>query len=64
MVEANLSGILTLLASHEVELIVIGGGAGVLLGLRRTTFDVDVVYSRNDANLKRLTAALQDHSPY
>jgi hypothetical protein len=64
MIEANLSGILSLLSSHGVQYIVIGGGAGILLGLARTTLDVDVVYSRDQANLERLVEALKDHQPY
>ncbi|RIK80922.1 MAG: hypothetical protein DCC67_08765 [Planctomycetota bacterium] len=64
MIEANLSGLLSVLSTHGVEYIVIGGGAGVLMGLARTTLDVDIVYSRDLANMQRLVAALQEHRPY
>ncbi len=64
MIEANFSGILTALVDAEVELILVGGGAGIAHGLARTTYDVDVVYARNDGNIERIVEALRDHSPY
>lgn len=64
MIEANISAILPLLAEHGVEFILIGGGAGIVHGLARATYDVDVVYARNDENLRRLVAALASHQPY
>jgi predicted nucleotidyltransferase len=52
------------LVSSGVEFIVVGGVAGVIHGAARATYDVDVVYRRDDANLDRLVAALAPFSPY
>jgi predicted nucleotidyltransferase len=63
-VEANFRDILPLLKRHEIQFIVIGGGAGVAYGLARTTYDVDVVYARSADNIRKLAAALQPYEPY
>jgi predicted nucleotidyltransferase len=47
-----------------VDYIVIGGWAGLIHGVARSTNDVDVVYNRSDENLQRLVAATQDLTPY
>jgi len=52
------------LVTGEVAFIVIGGVAAMLHGVARTTYDVDVVYSRDRANLARLAQALAPHAPY
>jgi predicted nucleotidyltransferase len=52
------SAILKTLADHGVDFIVVGGAAAVALGAPITTWDLDVVHSREDENLKRLKAAL------
>jgi predicted nucleotidyltransferase len=62
--EANFPEILPLLVRHQVRFIVIGGGAAIAHGAARTTYDVDVVYARDAANLGRLAAVLQPHQPY
>jgi hypothetical protein len=64
MIEANFAELLPLLARHGVKFILIGGGAGIAHGLGRTTYDVDVVYARDEANLDRIVAALVNHAPY
>ncbi len=64
MIEANFAELLPLLARHGVKFILIGGGAGIAHGLGRTTYDVDVVYARDEENLQRLVSALADQSPY
>lgn len=64
MVEANFPGILSQLGRHGVEFILIGGGAGIAYGLGRATYDVDVVYARDDRNLERIVEALRVHAPY
>ena len=56
--------LLPLLVRSGVEFILIGGVAGNIHGSARLTFDVDVVYARGSANLKRLAAMLQPHAPY
>jgi predicted nucleotidyltransferase len=51
--------ILRTLREEQVEFIVVGGVCGVLHGAPITTFDLDVVHSREPANLNRLTKALE-----
>jgi hypothetical protein len=47
------------LVDGRVEFIIIGGVAGQLLGSPLVTFDLDVCYSRDRANLERLTSVLK-----
>jgi predicted nucleotidyltransferase len=56
--------ILKTLRDGQVEFIVIGGVAGLAHGLARATFDIDVVYSRNRANIQRLVQTLKPYQPY
>lgn len=60
----NFAEILPLLAEHGVECILIGGGAGIAHGLARSTYDVDVVYSRAYANLERIANSLLPFHAY
>ncbi len=64
MPESNFSEILPLLVANQVRFIVIGGGAAIAHGAARLTYDVDVVYARDAANLAHLVAALRPHQPY
>jgi predicted nucleotidyltransferase len=50
--------LLQALDHHGVEFIVIGGVAGLAHGSSYPTYDLDVVYARDAANLERLAAAL------
>jgi hypothetical protein len=52
--------ILRRLVSHGVEFLVVGGVAAVLNGAPYITFDLDIVHSRQPANIERLLAALAD----
>ncbi len=52
------------LAEARVEFIVVGGFAAAALGSARLTQDIDVVYSRSDANVQRLVSALKPLRPY
>lgn len=61
---ATLDAVVRLLNEHNIEFIVIGGWAAALHGSARSTSDVDVVYSRTPANIRRLAAALLSHRPY
>jgi len=54
----DFKAILRILLHHRVDFIIIGGVAAVLQGAPVTTFDLDVVHSRADANLDRLQEAL------
>jgi len=51
--------VLKLLHEHAVEAVVIGGIAAVALGVPLTTFDVDVCYDPDPANIERLISALR-----
>ena len=48
------------LVEGDVEFIVVGGVAAVLEGAPVSTFDLDIVYSLDEANLLRLARVLQD----
>ena len=56
--------LLATLAEAGVEFILVAGAAAVAHGSTRLTQDVDVVYARDPANLKRIVAALAAHHPY
>lgn len=56
--EFDFESILRKLADHEVVFIVVGGIAAALEGVLGNTLDVDVVPSREPANVGRLMAAL------
>ncbi|MDH3719322.1 MAG: hypothetical protein OES79_14480 [Planctomycetota bacterium] len=60
---ANFDQILPLLATHGVRFILIGGGAAIAHGSARSTQDVDVVYARDDANIRALAECLQPVVP-
>ena len=49
---------LDLLSKYNVECVIIGGVAAVLHGSSTPTFDHDVCYARDAANLNRLAEAL------
>lgn len=51
------------LTDHDVDFVIVGGVALVLHGSPRVTRDLDVCYSREPAQLKRLAAALQPFTP-
>lgn len=52
--------ILAALVGAEIDFIIVGGVAAVLEGAPVSTFDLDVVYSLDEANLARLTTALEE----
>lgn len=51
------------LDQHHVDFIVVGAIAMVLHGSARLTRDLDICYSRENANLDRLAAALKPFAP-
>lgn len=61
---AEFDKLLPALAQGGVEFILIGGVAGIVHGSARLTYDVDVVYARGSANLKRLADSLTPFAPY
>lgn len=52
--------ILDALLAHQVDFVVIGGMAGILHGSAYVSFDLDIAYARDDQNLERLAAALEE----
>lgn len=54
--------ILKVLGRHQVDFIVVGMTAAVLQGAPVQTFDLDIVYSLADENIRRLLAALTELS--
>lgn len=52
--------LLLVLHHHRVDHLVIGGVAAVLRGAPLSTFDLDIVHERSEANVTRLLAALDE----
>jgi hypothetical protein len=52
--------LLRVLCRYDVEFVVVGMTAAVLQGAPAITFDLDVVYSRQPANVRRMLTALED----
>jgi hypothetical protein len=51
----DLAQVIPWVVRAKVDFILIGGMAAILHGSARVTFDVHVVYSRTQDNIKRLT---------
>ncbi|GAC1482128.1 MAG: hypothetical protein NVS1B4_26990 [Gemmatimonadaceae bacterium] len=61
MSDEQIAGVAECLNRHEVEYVLVGGGAAQLHGAPvMRTRDVDVVPSKSDDNLDRLSAALRE----
>ena len=60
----NLEKLLPTLVGAGVEFIIVGGVASILHGSARATYDVDLVYSRNEQNIQRLASVLAPYNPY
>ena len=58
MKSARFAEILRLLATNDVEFIVVGMTAGVLHGAPVTTIDLDIVHRRSSENVTRLLRVL------
>lgn len=56
----DIRGLLEPLVRHGVDFVLIGGTAGTVLGSSYPSFDVDVAYSRDRANVARLVSALRE----
>src|ERR1700709_2965261 len=48
------------LVRHGVDFVLIGGMAGIARGSAYPSFDLDVVYARDRANVSRLVSALEE----
>jgi len=64
MTPGNFEQFLPRLSSCGVKYILIGGGAAIVHGLARATYDVDIIYERSPENLAALVAAMRDLNPY
>jgi predicted nucleotidyltransferase len=62
--EDSFENLLSALHDAEVEFILVGGLAAMAMGSARATFDVDVVYSRGESNIRKLVDCLAPHHPY
>jgi hypothetical protein len=60
----DLLGFVRVLSGGGVDYIIVGGVAAGIHGALRTTLDLDIVYSRDPANVDRLVAALEPFQPY
>ena len=60
----DLESLLPTLIQGGVEFIVIGGVAAIIHGSARATYDVVLLYSRNEANIQRLANLLAPYMPY
>lgn len=57
-------GLIGALCESDVRFVLVGGVAATLHGSARLTQDVDIVYSRDAENLRRLAQALAPLQPY
>src|SRR5262245_1055246 len=60
MQQSSLFATLRILCKSDIQFIVVGGLAAVLNGAPIQTYDIDLVYSRDHANLDRLLTFLQE----
>jgi predicted nucleotidyltransferase len=60
----DFEGLLRRLLQDGVQFVLVGGLAATVHGSARSTFDVDVVYSRSRDNIERLVRALAPLQPY
>ena len=60
----DLEKLLPTLVCAGVEFIIVGGVAGILHGSARATYDVDLVYSRNEQNIQQLARVFAPYNPY
>jgi predicted nucleotidyltransferase len=56
----DLRGLLGPLVEHGVRFVLIGGMAGIARGSSYPSFDLDIAYARDKANVKRLVSALKE----
>jgi predicted nucleotidyltransferase len=62
--ETKFGQILEVLSKGEIRFIVVGGLAAMAQGNARSTYDVDVVYSRQRENIRRLADVVGRLQPY
>lgn len=63
--KSDIPSLIEFLADAEVEFVIVGGMAAVVQGVPVTTFDLDIVHNRAEANTKKLLALLKSiHARY
>ncbi len=60
----DFANLLRVLATGQVDFILVGGVAATIHGSARLTQDIDIVYSRQAMNLDSLVQALKPLNPY
>jgi predicted nucleotidyltransferase len=63
-VTPDLERVVPALVHGGAEFIVISGVAAIIHGSARATFDVDLLYSRDEQNIQRLANSLAPYNPY
>jgi len=62
---SDIPSLIGLLAEAGIQFIVVGGMAAVVQGVPVTTFDLDIVHSRDEANTRKLLVLLKTiHARY
>jgi hypothetical protein len=56
----DVAALLEPLVRHGVDFVLVGGMAGIAQGSNYPSYDLDIAYARDRANLDRLAAALDD----
>ncbi len=56
--------LLRVMGSGGVNFVLVGGVAAAAHGSPRSTQDLDLVYERNDDNLRRIAAVFEPYHPY
>ena len=60
----DFAAVLRTLSDAGVQFIIVGGAAATAHGSARLTQDLDLVYGRDEENLRRLAQALAPQEPY
>lgn len=60
----DFAALFRVLQQHGVRFVLVGGAAATAHGAARLTQDLDIVYDRDDSNLRHLVNALAPHEPY
>lgn len=58
MIPTQIREIIAHLCAHRVAFVIVGGAAALLQGAPINTFDIDILYARDEENIERLLAAL------
>jgi len=62
---SDIPSLIELLAEAGIEFVIVGGMAAVVQGVPVTTFDLDIVHNRDEANTRKLVALLKTiHARY